>query len=170
MKTSESIAKISQAFLKAQTQIGSAKKESVNPYFKSKYADLGAVMEVCKEALNENGISVLQPVNTQDGITYVETYLVHSSGEYFMSPMKVTSKSENNPQDQGSAITYARRYSLQSMLFIPAEDDDGNKASKVSKKYEDMTIEELREAYPTANATDKEKIFKLQEALKHKTV
>jgi len=136
MKTSESIVKIAPAFLRAQKKIGAAKKEASNPFFKSKYADLGSVMEACKEALNENEISVLQPTVSNENGTFVETYLMHSSGEFFMSTMRVTAKSENNPQDQGSAVTYARRYALQSMLFIPAEDDDGNKAAGNKVRYE----------------------------------
>ena len=129
METSNSILKIAPALLKAQKAIGSAKKESVNPFFKSKYADLGSVMEACKEALNDNGIMVIQPTGVTDGIGYVETVLLHESGEWISSTMKITAKTENNPQEQGSAITYARRYSLQSMMFIPAEDDDGEKAT-----------------------------------------
>ena len=125
MKRSESIKAIAPAFLKAQIEIGTAVKGSVNPFFKSNYADLGSVMETCKEALNKNGISVLQPV----GVDTVETILLHESGEWFSETMNITAKSDNNPQDRGSAITYARRYSLQSMVFIPAEDDDGNKAT-----------------------------------------
>ena len=164
MKTSDSIVRISLAFLKAQKQIGSAKKESVNPFFHSKYADLGAVMEACKEALNENEISVLQPVNTVDGVSYVETYLLHSSGECFVSSTKITAKSENDPQAQGSAITYARRYALQSILFIPSEDDDANSASR--KPYKEMTKEELRVAYRTAPEADKGRIQSIANSLK----
>ena len=129
MKHSESIKTISPALLKAQKKIGSAKKGSVNPFFKSSYADLGAVMEACKDPLNENGIAILQPIGT-NGDVYVETVLLHESGEWISDRMAIAPKSETNPQDQGSAITYARRYSLQSMVFIPAEDDDGEKATK----------------------------------------
>lgn len=128
MKTSESIIKIAPALLEAQKLIGSAKKGSVNPFFHSSYASLGDVMEACKEALNENGITVLQPIGTDENGVYVETVLLHTSGEWISNGMRIAPKSETNPQDQGSAISYARRYSLQSMVFIPAEDDDGEKA------------------------------------------
>jgi len=125
MFTSPSIQNIAPAILKAQKEIGSAVKGSSNPFFKSKYADLGAVMEACKEAFNKNGISVLQPIETSDnGITYVDTILLHESGEYIKSSMKIAVKADNDPQAQGSAVSYARRYSLQSIAFIPAEDDD----------------------------------------------
>ncbi|HBP64562.1 MAG TPA: hypothetical protein DD730_09865 [Desulfosporosinus sp.] len=128
MNKSESIIKIAPALLKAQREIGAATKGSTNPFFHSSYADLGAVMEACKDKLNLAGIAVLQPVGTDEVGVYVETLLLHKSGEYISDKMRLSVKEENNPQAQGSAITYARRYSLQSMLFIPAEDDDGEKA------------------------------------------
>lgn len=129
MKTSQSIINIAPALLKAQKEIGSAKKGSVNPFFHSNYASLGDVMEACKDILNENGITVLQPIGTLENGVYVETVLLHESGEWISDAMKIAPKSETNPQDQGSAISYARRYSLQSMVFIPAEDDDAEKAT-----------------------------------------
>lgn len=129
MKTSDSIVNISKALLEAQKKIGSAKKDAVNPFFHSNYADLGSVMEACKEALNENGITVLQPVGTDELGVYVETVLLHSSGEWISDKLNLAVKEQNNPQAQGSAISYARRYGLQSMVFIPAEDDDAEKAT-----------------------------------------
>lgn len=130
MKTSESIINISQALLASQKKIGSAKKGAENPFFHSKYADLGSVMEACKDALNENGITILQPIDSDEHGVYVETTLLHESGEWISASMRIAPKSETNPQDQGSAISYARRYSLQSMVFIPAEDDDAEKATQ----------------------------------------
>lgn len=132
MKQSESIIKISAALLKAQKSMGVAKKGANNPYFHSTYADLGSIMEVCKNPLNDNGILVLQPVGHDELGEYVETVLVHESGEFLSDRMKINPGTK--PQEQGSAITYARRYALQSMLFIPAEDDDGNAASKTASK------------------------------------
>lgn len=129
MIKSDSIAKIAPALLAAQKNIGAAKKESTNPFYKSSYADLGAVMQVCKDELNKNGISVLQPVGTDEQGVYVETLLLHESGEFIADKMRIAVKGPNDPQAQGSAITYARRYGLQSMVFIPAEDDDGEKAT-----------------------------------------
>lgn|SRR3990167_2719178 len=129
MKTSESIIKIAPALLIAQRKIGSAIKGSTNPFFKSSYADLGAVMEACKDALNSSEIAVLQPIGTDEVGVYVETVLLHSSGEWIADRMKISPKTDSNPQDQGSAISYARRYGLQSMCFIPAEDDDAERAT-----------------------------------------
>lgn len=127
MKTSESLKTIGPALLKAQTLMGGATKGASNPYFKSKYADLGAVLEACKELLNTNGIVILQPHVTNEMGSFVETTLLHAeSGEFVTSATKIVYAKEGDPQAQGSAITYARRYGLQSLLSIPAEDDDGN--------------------------------------------
>jgi hypothetical protein len=133
MKISETIKNISLALNKAQSSIGAAKKDASNPFFKSKYADLGSIMQVCKDELNKNGISVLQPVGFQvlengHTIQYLETTLLHGSGEYISERMFISIAKPNDPQAQGSAISYARRYSLQSMMFIPSEDDDAESA------------------------------------------
>lgn len=130
MIVSPTINKIAPALLLAQKKIGGAVKGSTNPFFHSSYADLGSVMEACKDALNDNEIVVLQPIGTDELGVYVETVLLHSSGEFISDKMKIAPKSETNPQDQGSAISYARRYGLQSMLFIPAEDDDAERATR----------------------------------------
>lgn len=127
MTRSDSIVKIAVALSKAQKNIGAAAKGAANPFFKSKYADLGSVMEACKEALNNEGITILQPVTiTAEGKHAVETVLLHESGEFISSVMALE-LTKTNMQDLGSAISYARRYSLQSLVFIPAEDDDGEK-------------------------------------------
>ena len=85
MQTNTIGPKLAAALLKAQRNIGAAVKGSKNPFFKSSYADLGSVMEACKEQLNNEGITVLQPVVSDGSTTYVETVLVHESGEQFTS-------------------------------------------------------------------------------------
>ena len=136
MKTSESIIKITASFLKAQKKIESVIKDQTNPYFKSKYADLTGVIEACKSKLNAEGIIILQPI---DGMN-VETILIDLSGEWFSSSTPIVCKEPNNPQALGSAITYAKRYGLQSMVLLPAEDDDGEGASnKATNKVNDPT-------------------------------
>lgn len=130
MKTSQSIVNLSKALLKAQNQMGAAKKDAKNPFFKSTYADLPTVMEVVKLPLNEAGIIVLQPASYHDGKNFISTTLVHAeSGEWMQSETEVVSAKLNDPQAFGAAQTYARRFGLQAMLFIPAEDDDGNTAA-----------------------------------------
>jgi hypothetical protein len=128
MKTSVEIKQITASFLKAQKEIESVIKDQSNPFFHSKYATLTAVIDACKAKLNTEGIAILQPI---DGMT-VETILIHSSGEWFSSSTPIVCKETNNPQALGSAITYAKRYGLQSMVLLPAEDDDGNGAVPAS--------------------------------------
>lgn len=150
MKTSESIKNLAQALLKAQTQMGSAKKDSKNPFFKSTYADLPTVMEVVKGPLNDAGIIVLQPASHRDGKNFITTTLVHGeTGEYMESETEVVSAKSNDPQAFGAAQTYARRFGLQAMLFIPAEDDDGNYASG-------RTVEKPKATTATSTTTTSE--------------
>lgn len=133
MKTSESISKIAPALLKAQREIGGAKKGANNPFFKSKYADFGAVLEACKDPLNDNEITILQPhrilEREGDVVGVVQTMLLHSSGEFIVSETLIKCAKPNDPQALGSAITYGKRYGLQSMMALPSEDDDANKGS-----------------------------------------
>ena len=124
MIKSEDIKDISKALNLAQSSMGAAKKGESNPFFKSKYASLNSVIEAVKGPLNHHGITILQ---THDE-NAVETILVHVSGQYIGSRTPVVCAKQNDPQALGSAISYARRYGLQSMLSLPAEDDDGEKA------------------------------------------
>lgn len=127
MNHSESLKQISPALAKAWANIGAATKDAKNPFFKSSYATLGEVMEVVKQPLLNEGIVVLQPVAGDETGDYVETVLLHTSGEWISGRMKMACK-PNDPQALGSACSYARRYSLQSICFVPAIDDDGEKA------------------------------------------
>jgi hypothetical protein len=129
MNSSE-IKNLTKALLKAQMQMGSAVKGSKNPFFKSNYADLPTVMEVVKGPLNDAGIIILQPASHKDGKNFITTTLIHAeSGESISSETEVICAKANDAQAFGAAQTYARRFGLQAMLFIPAEDDDGNYAS-----------------------------------------
>lgn len=108
--------------------MGNAIKGSANPFFKSKFADLNSVREACIPALNGHGVSVLQPTSVIEGKLYVETLLLHESGEFISGLYEVVVGKQNDPQALGAAISYSRRYGLQSMVNIGAEDDDGEKA------------------------------------------
>lgn len=125
---------IALAFLKAQKEMANPKKTSANPFFKSKYADLNAVLEAVAEPLHNNGISILQPTTTIEGRNYVKTILLHESGETLESLTEIIFKSPNDAQAQGSGITYARRYGLQALCGVGAEDDDGNIASQTQQQ------------------------------------
>ncbi len=129
METSTTITKIASSLLKAQAEMGDAKKDSTNPFFKNKYADLNSVREACIPILNKHGISALQPMVNKDGKNFVNTILLHESGEYLSSLTEVVFEKIGNAQAQGSGITYARRYGLQAFVNIGSEDDDGQKAS-----------------------------------------
>ena len=124
MKQSESIKELATALCLAQAAMGGAVKESKNPFFKSSYADLTSVIKVVKEPFADNGLSFVQlPVS---GETYVgvTTMLMHTSGEWLQSEYMLP-MTKRDPQAAGSAITYARRYALQSLAGIPSVDDDG---------------------------------------------
>lgn len=128
MKQSESLSKIAAALLEAQKNMGMAVKAAKNPFFKSKFADLNSVREAVMPALNESGISVLQLMVNEDGRNFVRTTLMHNSGEFISSDTEVVVAKASDPQALGSAISYARRYGLQAMLCVGAEDDDGERA------------------------------------------
>jgi len=125
---SESLIKFAPAFSKFQAEIEGVKKDANNPFFKSKYAELSSVWDAIREPLTKNGFSVLQEPGSEDGKLIMTTTLLHSSGEYVRSSVKFPIVKQD-PQGVGSAITYARRYSLQSITGIAPEDDDGNAAS-----------------------------------------
>lgn len=133
MNKSDSISTLAASLTEAQGKIGAASKDASNPFFKSHYADLGSVMSVCKGPLLEHGISVLQLVGSDGNGGYLETVLLHKSGEFISDRMKLVCAKPNDPQAMGSAISYARRYALQSALFIPAVDDDAENAMKPTR-------------------------------------
>ena len=122
------------AFVKAKKTFSPALKTSTNPHFKSKYADLAACLDAVDDALLENGIVLFQETSeSPDGIT-VETVLMHESGEYLRCGKLYVPSPKKDPQGFGSALTYARRYSLMAACGIAAEEDDGNKATEALKK------------------------------------
>lgn len=123
------IKQIATALLKAQSEMSNPKKGSTNPFFKSKYADLNSIREAVIPVLNANGISVLQPTYTVDNKNFVKTILLHESGEFLESFTEIIFAKQNDAQAQGSGISYARRYALQSFVCIGANDDDGQKAN-----------------------------------------
>lgn len=130
MRTSESIAKVAAALVAAQKEMGgSVQKDAKNPFFKSNYATLNAALETVMPTLNKHGLVVLQPTVTKDGKQYVATTIMHESGEFISSETEIVTKAGANAQETGSALSYARRYGLMSMLSLAAVDDDGAAAS-----------------------------------------
>jgi len=124
---SEQINELATALAKAQGQITGALKDSSNPFFKSKYADLASCWEACRKQLSDNGLSVVQPTDVIDGHIVVRTILAHSSGQWISGILPVKAK-DDGPQAQGSGITYARRYALAAIVGLAQIDDDAEAA------------------------------------------
>jgi ERF superfamily len=156
---SAEIGKLAEALSKAQGAIEDAKKESENPFFKSNYADLSSVWKACRKHLSGNGLAVIQAVDLEGRL---RTTLAHTSGEWIASvyPIKPV---KDDPQGLGSAVTYARRYSLAAIVGIaPAgEDDDGEgaqgrpaetkaKSKKDAPKDEDGNMEVAKDVLAAA--------------------
>lgn len=121
--------KLFEAMAKAQTEITDAEKDSANPFFKSRYADLASVRGACVPAMAKNGICVMQFPFAEGRVVTIVTIVGHSSGQRIRSELTMTARAED-PQAIGSAITYGRRYSLGAISGVAAaEDDDGNAAS-----------------------------------------
>ena len=129
MNHSESIAKLATALSIVQGKLTHAKKDSANPFFKSKYADLESVWDACRSLLAENGLAVMQfPGEFVDGTMSLNTILTHSSGEFMSYQMSVP-VTKPDAQGAGSALTYMRRYALAAVVGVVQADDDGNAAS-----------------------------------------
>lgn len=125
---------IASAFVKAKRDFSPALKTSTNPHFKSKYADLGACVEAVDDSFLKNGIVMYQETFEDSAGVTVETVLLHESGEMLRCGKLHVPASKNDPQGYGSALSYARRYSLMAACGIAPEDDDGNAASKQPAK------------------------------------
>ena len=135
MNKSESIKELATALAKAQGQIKGAVKDSANPFFKSKYADLASVVEAIRSAFAANGLSYVQSVEPSDkDEVRVETTILHSSGEWIGCGVLALPVSKVDAQGYGSALTYARRYSLSAATGVAPEDDDGNAATVAKPK------------------------------------
>lgn len=130
MNSSPEIKDLAAAMAKFQAELKPAIKGNTNPYFKSRYADLQACWDCCREALVKNGLSVVQGSRESNGeIVTVDTRLMHASGQWIESSLTMK-PAKADPQGVGSAVTYARRYALSAILGIVAdEDDDGNAAT-----------------------------------------
>lgn len=154
---SPTIAKLATALAKAQAMIKAAEKNSVNPHFRNRYADLEACFEACREALAKNGLAVLQPPKASGQAVTVTTVLVHESGEWIAEALTMKAQ-QDTPQAIGSAITYARRYGLTSMLGIASGEgeDDGNAAS-AGPKPESEIERQLRDSAKALGGTIEEK-------------
>lgn len=135
MKSSDSIKALAPALKEAQHQLKTIKKDKTNPFFKSKYADLTSVVEGSKDILYKNGFAISQLISQANGESTLETVLLHESGEWIASEMRLY-LTKSDSQAQGSAISYARRYAHMAIIGMVAEDedDDGEKSAIVTTK------------------------------------
>jgi hypothetical protein len=147
------IKQIAAALVKAQREFGPALKTKNNPHLKAKYADLGDCVEAVIDGLNNNGIMLMQQTHECESGVLVETLFIHESGEVFSAGKLHVPAVKHDAQGYGSALTYARRYSLMAACGITPEDDDGQATSKKTPKqldgypeYEAQTLPAMREA------------------------
>lgn len=133
---------IATAFVKAKRAFGPVLKDKTNPAFRSKYADLGACLDAVEGACLDNGIAVYQETEKDDTGVTVETVFLHESGESLRCGKLHVPAAKQDPQGYGSALTYARRYSLMTACGIAAEDDDGNAASRREQAPATLTKEQ----------------------------
>lgn len=140
MAQSENINELMTALSKAQGKMKPAVFNKINPHFKSKYADLASIWDAIRIPFSENGLSVIQTVESKEGYTHVMvTTLAHASGQFIRSEMPIM-LTDTKPQALGSALTYYRRYALSAIAGVTAdEDDDGNIAQ------EEQHIQESRQ-------------------------
>ena len=136
MNKSESITNLAKALSNFQGKMIAVKKDAINPFYKSRYATLDTIWETIRKPLSENGLSIAQTMNVFGDKSLLETTLYHTSGEW-ISGTQLVNPIKDDPQSLGSAISYARRYSLSAILGIVAdEDDDANVATKSELKTE----------------------------------
>jgi hypothetical protein len=134
---------IATALVKAQKAFGPALKSSTNPHFKSRYADLSACVEAVIDSLNNNGIALIQQNQPSPDGVIVETIFLHESGESLNCGQLFVPANKHDAQGFGSALTYARRYSLMAACGIAPEDDDGNTASRKPQVNESALVDHL---------------------------
>lgn len=148
MQHSESLKEIMPALIKARGNFKAAVKDSKNPHFKSAYASLDSVVDAITDALLAQGIFQTQPTSVEDGVTILHTRFVHSSGEWIGSTYPVHPV-KKDPQGEGSALTYARRYALMSLAGIAPEDDDGSAATQAVNDAQKKLADAIKALKPT---------------------
>ena len=157
-QTSAEIGELACALSKVQGQIVGARRDSRNPYFNSKYADLASIWEACRKPLAENGFAVVQTMASDTDIVRVITRLIHSSGQWIKGELSLK-PIKNDPQGMGFAITYARRYALAAMVGVSPEDDDGEVAMGRQKQLANVPALPQKKT-TTSNSDDQRNLTK----------
>ena len=161
-KQTESIAKLTEALVKAQAVMETASKDADNPFFKSKYTTLAGCWDVARKPLSDNGLAVIQTTTFEEGNSViVETTLSHVSGEWVRGALKMPLV-KLDPQAVGSAITYARRYALSAMVGIVSDDDDGESAMghTPTPQAKPVQAQQSQAKAPAKEETPKDKLIK----------
>lgn len=162
MNKSEQINELAKALAEAQAEIENASKNSNNPHFKSKYADLAEVINTVRPVFSKHGLSVSQFPSFADGLASVETVLMHASGQW-MSGIASAGVTKQDAQGVGSAITYLRRYSLAAVAGIAQEDDDANATVGHGGKKKADELEEQAKAAARQKVRDAKTVADLME-------
>jgi len=150
---SDSIINLAKALCAAQAVIEGVKKGAINPHLNKKYADLASVWHAIREPLTANGLAIIQEPSSDGNKVRVTTTLVHSSGEFVRSVLEVLAD-RTNAQGVGSAITYARRYSLSAIVGIAPEEDDGCAASNGVGDKKPLPRQEPQRVIPNLKSAD----------------
>jgi hypothetical protein len=165
VEKSENIAEIIKALIKIQPQLKPAIKDKANPFLKTKYADLSGVWDSCRDLLKESGLAVVQVCGIGDNGSYLETILMHESGQWISGKYPLKPVKDDDPQAMGSAMTYARRYNLAAILGIVTDDDDaeGAMGRQTESKPKTATRPEPQRdpAIPAPKAATQEQLNKL---------
>lgn len=156
----QEIAEYAKALSKAQAEMPAAEKDSVNPFFKSKFASYESIVKAIRSHLTSNGFCWTHVTDTVGAILYVKTFLIHESGQYFCASIPVETKGLN-PQEIGKAITYAKRYGLVALTGCRVgDDDDGEQAMRVHRgepkppKPPNHKLEDLHAKLPDVDMSD----------------
>ena len=151
---------IASALVRAQRGFAPALKTSTNPHFRSKYVDLAGCIEAVVDALNAAGIALIQRTSEDNTGVTVETVFVHESGEMMECGKLHVPASKQDPQGYGSALTYARRYSLMAACGIAPEDDDGNGGSRRTETKTPDITDHLAAIEGSGSSEELAKIYK----------
>lgn len=145
MQKSEQVNELFAALAKARGDFGEIKKDTINPFFGKKYADLSSIITATSKQLSANGLAVIQlPGNVADGKVDIETILSHSSGQWISERIQMPVEGTGNAQKIGSALTYGRRYAYQALLNIAAEEDDDGQAAVEKVKAAEKRFDDAR--------------------------
>lgn len=153
MVTSDNINELAKALVAAQLEIKHAKKDAKNPFFKSDYSTLESVSEACLPALNKHGIAVSQLTGVHEGVLSLKTMLMHTSGQWIAGSYPINPV-KNDPQAMGSAMSYARRYTLAAIAGVVSGDDDAETAMSRNES-ESAAHKTQAPSHPVAKTTSR---------------